>query len=103
MANYTKKVGDVVEYCAARFADEGVSNWYTNMYLYWLNNYITQERFYEDEILEKLQTDDATTNHHIYMAFKALMGLFYNVAHVQPHLSYGRVGEICIKILKGEV
>lgn len=105
MSEYVKIVSKVVTACADKWRDKGDSNWYTNMYLDYFNNYLTREVFIENEILSTVgyNQDDATEERLVKTYGMKLLELYHAVGHLQPMLSHERVGEICMRVLKGEV
>lgn len=102
MSEYVIMVGKVVTACADKWKDKGDSNWYTNMYLDWLNNYITVDRFVENEIEPIVECEDTIQAKYRHDAVIALINLFSGIRHLQPMISAERVGEIGMTILKGE-
>lgn len=108
--SYVAIVSEVVDACSKKWPDpnkcsmcECDSNWYTNMYLDYSNNYISPNVFIESEILPNMEWDTIGEERDIRLASSSLLDMFCGVSHCQPMLSYERIGEICIKILKGEV
>lgn len=99
MSEYVKTVGKVVTACADKWKDKGDSNWFTNMYLDFLNNYISHDTFVEEEI-ETIVGECSSPVHAIGMS---LLGLFVAICHLQPTLTYEQTGEVAMRILKGEV
>lgn len=95
-----KMISKVVTACANKWTNKGDSNWYTNMYLDYLNNYLTQDRFIENEI-EPIIGDEWSGL--VYAIVTSLLELSTSISYLQPMLTYEQVGEVAIKILKGEV
>lgn len=109
MKHYAQNVSEVVNLCSTKWSDptkcsmcERDSNWYTNMYLDYSNNYISQETFVENEILPYMNWTSIYEECTIRCTPQYLLDMFISIGHLQPMLSYERIGEICIKILKGE-
>lgn len=102
-------MSEVVNACSNKWSDpeqctcECDSNWMTNMYLDYMNNYISYKTFAENEVMTRLDWNSFNDRVKIVNAVKALLDLFHNIGYCQSALSYERVGEICIKILKGEL
>lgn len=108
--SYVSTMSDVVTKCSLKWAHgnkrylcDNDSNWFTNMYLDYSNNYVSQDTFIECEIYPVVECKTDVDEHYMRTAIESLMGLFCAVSQCQPMLSYERVGEICIRILKGEV
>lgn len=114
-------MSEVVTFCSTKWMDpnkcsmcECDSNWITNMYLDYTNNYITWSTFAIEEILTPMEIEreeDFGVEYAEYKCavyslmelFRSLMELFRSIGNCQPAISHERVGEICIKILKGEI
>lgn len=103
MSEYVIMVSKVVTACADKWENKGDSNWYTNMYLDFLNNYLTESTFIELEVHPLIQSRHIKDEIDIETISKNLLGLFRSIGHLQPMISAERVGEIGMKILKGEV
>lgn len=111
--SYVAIMSEVVNLCSKKWSDqkecclcECDSNWYTNMYLDYSNNYVAEETFITSEIMNRFELEGrefkAYENLKYESAARSLIHLFQSVGYVQPMLSHERIGEICIKILKGE-
>lgn len=107
-------MSEVVTFCSTKWMDpnkcsmcECDSNWLTNMYLDCLNNYIDWNTFAIEEVLTPMEIEreeDFGIEYAEYKcAVRSLIDLFRSVGFCQSAISHERVGEICIKILKGEV
>lgn len=101
--SYAVIVSKVVTACAKKWESKGDSNWYTNMYLDWLNNYLTEATFIEIEVHPLIQSRHLQDEIRVETVAKNLLDLFRSIGHLQPMYSHALIGEICIKILKGEV
>lgn len=102
-------MSDVVTACSKKWSDpylcncECDSNWMTNMYLDYNNNYISRDTFIENEIMPSLDWKSFEERNKIKTCAESLLDMFRGIGMCQCALPYDRVGEICIKILKGEV
>lgn len=103
-------MSEVVNACSTKWSDpkkcymcECDSNWMTNMYLDYNNNYISRDTFIENEILPMLKWISNYDRFRLTDAAESLINLFNSIGKCQSALSYERIGEICIKILKGEI
>lgn len=103
MSEYVIMVGKVVTACADKWKDKGDSNWFTNMYLDYMNNYISVNRFVENEIEPVVECENALQELERMRAASALISLFSGIGHLQPMLNAEQVGKVAMKILKGEV
>lgn len=106
-------MSEVVNACSKKWSDkdkcylcECDSNWITNMYLDYTNNYLNADTFAQNEVLDFMELNGneifGSDVVRYRSAVKALINLFSSVGFCQPMLNHERVGEICIKILKGE-
>lgn len=103
-------VSKVVTACSQKWSDKNKcymcdcdSNWFTNMYLDYNNNYVSRDNFIENEIMPMLDWDSAYGRFRLHDCAESLLNLFNSIGECQSALSYERIGEICIKILKGEI
>lgn len=103
-------ISEVVNACSQKWSDKNKcymcdcdSNWFTNMYLDYNDNYITRDNFIENEIMPMLDWDTEVDRYRLKGAAESLIALFVNIGNCQPMLPCERIGEICIKILKGEI
>lgn len=107
--SYATIMSEVVNACSKKWSDkdqcylcECDSNWYTNMYLDYSNNYLSWDTFVTNEILPRLDWGSDNERLKYKNSAHSLLTLFESVGYVQPMLSHERIGEICVKILKGE-
>lgn len=101
MSEYVRIVNRVVTLCADKWENKGDSNWLTNMFMDYQNNYISISTFIELEIQPMIQARHIQDEIEIETVAKNLIYLFSSIDHLQPMLPYERVGEIGMNILKG--
>lgn len=101
--SYAVVVSEVVTACAKNWESKGDSNWYTNMYLDYLNNYILDSTFMELEVQPLMQTRHLQDEIYVETVGKNLLNLFRSIGNLQPMLTHEQVGEVAMRILKGEV
>lgn len=105
--NYLAYLSEVVETCSVKWShkkqvylDDCDSNWYTNMFLDYCNNYISQDTFIQNEIMPRIECNAITDEIQIKRAAGNMLDMFRGISGCRPMMSFERVGEVCINILK---
>lgn len=103
-------MSELVDVCSKKWSDKNKcylcecdSNWITNMFLDYSNNYIKRQTFIDEEVLPLIAWRNTHEHWQYSKGVENLLNLYQSIGVCNPYmLSHERIGEICIKILKGE-
>lgn len=111
--NYVKIVSEVVSACAEKYSDINRVNetvkedfsdsWMCNMYMDYMNNYLTTSVFFDSEISHILPEYADRHFSHAIKVCESLLSLFRSTGILQPMLSHEQIGFIVERVLKGQI